>query len=106
MVLVFSRSVKSNSLRPHGLQPILYPSVVLPPVLGQALIAPLWVRMVLPHLDIVLLCFEAAKYKGLEDPRLGVIDVSGYFGLAGICVWRLQAEVRPQGCKGGSISVK
>ena len=90
----------SNSLIPHGQQPILYPSTVLPPVLAQALIAPLWARIVLPHLDIVLLCFEADKYKGLKDPRLG------YFSLAGICVWRLQAEVRPQGCKDGRILVK
>ena len=39
-------------------------------------------------LDTVILCFAAAKYKCLQEPRPSLVEGSDYFGLAGTCVWR------------------
>ena len=73
------------------------------PVLAQGLMAPLWVWNS-PSLSWH--CSSLLCSKGLEDPGLGVVDISDYFGLSGTLVGRLQAEVRPQGCRDGRISVK
>ena len=39
--------------------------------------------------EIVEFSFAATIYKGLAEPRLGVVEVSDHFGLAGTRIWRL-----------------
>ena len=55
---------------------------------------------------IFVLNILAIIYKGLPEPGLGIVEVSDYFCLAGTHVWRLQADVRLQGCRDGRIAVK
>ena len=55
---------------------------------------------------IFVLNILAVIYKGLPEPGLGIVEVSDCFCLAGTHVWRLQADVRLQGCRDGRISVK
>lgn len=83
--------------------PLPLPCPRLTPGPGSTTTGP---HAILCTLEIVALSSAAAIYKGLTEPGLGVVEVSDNFGLAGTCIWRLQAEVRLLGCRDGRISVK
>ena len=77
------RSVCSLELRISLAHPL--------PVLAQGLIAPLWVwNSPSPS----WYCSSLLWSKGLEDPGLGVVDVSDYFGLAVCGDWRQKSGPR------------